>query len=138
MTELWDTLNQPGLQAHEGKERTTAYPSFKYSLLKTSLPGCAFGARFRWGSGVETFFSAKTFLNSDVRFIDMFRSANANSKMRGWGGEEVKKQGTLHASLEIMKGVEECKYEIARDFLWHQNARVVVFLGSSVFHHDGP
>ena len=47
--------------------------------------------------------------------------------MRGWGGEEVKKQGTLHASLEIMKGVEECTYETARDFLRHQNARVVVF-----------
>ena len=54
------------------ERRTTAYPSFKYSLLKASFPGSALGARFRWGSGVETFFSANTFLNSEVRLVDMF------------------------------------------------------------------
>ena len=55
------------------EQRTTVYASFKYSLLKTSLPGSAFGARFRWGSGVETFLSTSIFLNSEVRSIDIFR-----------------------------------------------------------------
>ena len=56
----------------QGGQHTTAYPSFRYSLLKTSWPGSAFGTRFRCGSGVEVFFSASTFLNSEVRLIDIF------------------------------------------------------------------
>ena len=72
MLELLGRSNQPGLTTTQGKKRTTAYPSFKYSLLKTSLLGSALGGRFRWGSGVDTFFSARTFLNSDVRLIDIF------------------------------------------------------------------
>ena len=70
MLELWTCFRPTGFTSRQ-ELRTTAYPSFKYSLLKTSLPGTAFGARLRWGSGVDTFFSANTFLNSEVRLIDM-------------------------------------------------------------------
>ena len=46
MLELWACFRSAWFTKDESL-RTTAYPSFKYSLLKTSLPGSAFGARLR-------------------------------------------------------------------------------------------
>jgi len=70
-------------------------------MLKTSWPGSAFGTRFRRGSGVEAFFSASTFLNSEVRLIDIFLPKECKPQDERVGWWEVKRQEMLHASGEL-------------------------------------